>query len=317
MSERIAAGYPGQRHPLCLSIYPNPAVRILSVPNPQSAIRSPKMVNFIDHLPSGQMHAQDLVELAAIVAAHGELLVESRESRLTDKSLENYWSASKCRLDRWGSKLKELQTRKSQDKAAPQRALVLIEEIFASEALTRVWTAAATAYDQQRDSSDATAIVTSVLNGQSEARHRALRLLADAPVVSREDAMRLTRLHRRVGRWIDLLVAYLQRHHEVSRFAIQQERCRDFAADLLRQSDQRGGRHTWRLTFSSLRQTLCRELLPHSPNADLNFKIGASILSCFDTNAFESVGALRSLWLIRLLDTSTHCEAMVRDLLGE
>ncbi|MDH3718654.1 MAG: hypothetical protein OES79_11090, partial [Planctomycetota bacterium] len=157
----------------------------------------------------------------------------------------------------------------------------------------------------------------SVLNGQLEARHRALRILADSDAVSQAEARRLTRLHRRVSRWVDLLVAYLQRYHDVSRYAIQPERCRDFAADLRRQSAKTGGRHTWRLTFSSLRQTLCRELCPISPNADLNFKVGASIISCFDLRDFESIGALRSVWLIRLLDTSAHCETMVRDLLGD
>jgi hypothetical protein len=262
------------------------------------------------------MHAQDLVELAAIVAAHAELLIESDIARLTDHNLETYWSASKCRLDRWGAALKALRDAKPTSKRLQRRARPLIEEIFASEALTRVWTAAATAFDERRGCRDVEAVVSSVLNGQLEARHRVLRMLADSTAINRSDAKRLTRLHGRVGRWVDLLVAHLQRYHEVSRYAMQPDRCRDFAADLRRQSMRTGGRHTWRLTFSSLRQTLCRELSPHSPNADLNFKIGASIISCFDTRDFESIGALRSVWLIRLLDTSAHCEAMVRDLLA-
>ncbi len=275
------------------------------------------MVHFVEHLPADDMHAQDLVELAAIVAAHGGLLIGSGIAQLTDQHLQAYWLASKCRLDRWGTAFKELREAGGGGHCSPRWVRPLIEEVFASETLARVWTAAVTAFDQQRESADAVAVMSNVLNGLVEARHRALRILADSDVIHQDDARRLTRVHRRMNRWVDLLMAYLQRYHEVSRYAILPDRCRDFATDLRRQSARPGGRHTWRLTFSSLRQTLCRELSPQSPNGDLNFKVGASIISCFDIRDFESVGALRSVWLIRLLDTSAHCETMVGQLLAD
>ncbi|NIN08648.1 MAG: hypothetical protein GTO76_08340 [Planctomycetales bacterium] len=274
------------------------------------------MVDFEPHLPADEMHARDLVELAAIVAAHGPLLLESPLARLSDQNLKRYWSASKCRFDRWGMAFKDLRDVKTA--AGPRRrARALIEEIFASEALTRVWTAAATAFDHQRGGTDVESIVSSVLTGQLEARHRALRFLADSQVSRPPQARQLARLHRRLARWVDLLVAHLQRYHEVSRYAMQPDRCRDFAADLERQGLQTGSRYAWRLTFSSMRQTLCRPLSPTSPNADLNFQIAGSIISCFDTRDFEAFGALRSVWLIRLLDTSTLCESLVDHLLAD
>jgi hypothetical protein len=275
------------------------------------------MVSSFDHLPSEQMHARDLVELAAVVAAHGHLLIDGDHHCLSDANLKRYWSACKCRLDRWGSELKKAHQHGQTEKILPSEAHALVEEVFAAEALTRVWTAAATAYDERRDEDDVASVVSNVLNGHLEARHRALRLLADADPVNHRQSKRLTRLYRRIARWVDVLVAFLQTIHEVSRFAIEPERCRDFAGDLRRNRSRHANRHVWRLTFASLRHSLCDDLSEKSPNADLNYEICASIISCFDTNIFESTGAMRSVWLIRLLDNSEQCERMIQGLLAE
>ena len=52
------------------------------------------------------MHARELIELAALVSAHGPVLVQSGE-RISSEGVEQYWTTSKVRLDRWGRSLKE------------------------------------------------------------------------------------------------------------------------------------------------------------------------------------------------------------------
>jgi hypothetical protein len=124
------------------------------------------------------------------------------------------------------------------------------------------------------------------------------------------------RLYRRVGRWVDLLVAYLQRHYEVSQFAFEPQRCRDFAIDLRHEERVLGPQYSRPLTLHSLKKALCHELCPSSPNADLNFRIGASVVSCFDASELESTGNLHWLWQFRLLNKSTDCEGMIQQLLA-
>ena len=53
------------------------------------------------------MHARDLAELAALVAIHSPLIVEGA-GRVPHEASEQYWTASKCRLDRWMRWLRQL-----------------------------------------------------------------------------------------------------------------------------------------------------------------------------------------------------------------
>ena len=65
------------------------------------------------------MHCRELVELAAVVAMHSPVLTRSAPgSQLSQSGLEQYWSASKQRLEHWTRLLKEyLQTQSIGDAA--------------------------------------------------------------------------------------------------------------------------------------------------------------------------------------------------------
>jgi len=46
------------------------------------------------------MHAAELTELAALLAANGPALL-APDARIEPRRLDEYWTASKCRVDRW------------------------------------------------------------------------------------------------------------------------------------------------------------------------------------------------------------------------
>jgi hypothetical protein len=279
------------------------------------------------------MHARELVELAAIISAHGPVLVHGTR-QLSTASIEQYWTASKSRLDRWGRSLKCLthEARHTQPfsetrSASPPDETTwpagqwpdfhgVLEEILTGEALTRVWTAALCAYDRHHGTDEAEAVARSILVGHLEARHRVLTLLVRAPGIETEVAVKLNHLRRRTERWTDLLVGYLAGMYDVSEFAIDPARARDFAEDLHYQSSLKGGRHVWPLVLASLRATFRQGLCPKSPNADLNAKIGSSVLSCFQPELFDSTGLFRSLWMLRLASGTDEAQGMLEDLLS-
>ena len=91
---------------------------------------------------AGIMHARELVELSALVAAHGPLLI-GQEASLPPHGIEQYWVASKSRLDRWNRTLKGLTVKALGCRGAADRLLVrgVCEEILTGEVLTRVWSA--------------------------------------------------------------------------------------------------------------------------------------------------------------------------------
>jgi len=253
------------------------------------------------------MQARDLVELAALTTMHGPLLIQS-ETPLSQPGLERYWSASKCRLERWGRAI-----RRASDLVGPpsprQRRLncALLEEILTGEVLARVWTAVLVAHDLHTGS-DSGSIARSVLDGQLEARNRAMAMLVHGGVVCGQHAIYLNRLRRRAESWSDLLVGNLNTRDDVSEFGSDVERTRNYAIDY-DPTDQQG----WLLLMASLRASFSTLELP-SPNADLNSEIGASVISFFEPQLFDSTGLLRSLWMSRLQQTTDETQGLLEAL---
>ena len=203
------------------------------------------------------MHARELIELAALVAAHGPVLVRT-SGRISETSLKQYWIASKTRLDRWGWTLRSVSGEADEtDRASKPSQGALprgtLEEIITGEALTRVWAAVLSAHDRFRGTHQAEPIAQSVLSGHLEARHRVLTLLVSGPPVDVGQAVRLNRLRCRAERWTDLLIGHLLGVEDVSRFAVEPDRAREFADDLRSRSRMKRGRHTWPLLLASLR----------------------------------------------------------------
>ncbi|MHC4400170.1 MAG: hypothetical protein ACYTG0_10865 [Planctomycetota bacterium] len=266
------------------------------------------------------MHARELIELAALVSVHGPVLVVG-EGRVSTSALEQYWTASKSRLDRWGRALKQVSQRAARGElrlGAPRLANLraVLEEIVTGEVLTRVWTAVLCAYDWRRGTDRTEPVARSVMTGHLEARHRVLTLLLNGPSIGAEEAVKLNRLRRRTERWTDLLIGYLTGLDDVSRFAVNPIRAREFAEDLRYRSHLKGGRFAWPLLVGSLRAAFARGLGPTSPNEELNARIAASILASFPPELFDSTGLFRSLWLLRLTNVTSDTQGMVDELLG-
>ena len=265
------------------------------------------------------MHARELVDLAAIVSVHGPALIQ-QAGPVWETSIDQYWAASKSRLDRWGRTLKHLATQTSQagpKSDRPDSSLFrgVVEEILTGEVLTRVWTAVMCGYDRHRGTDRMEPVVRSVLIGHLEARHRVLTLLVGGPGIDAEQAVKLNRLRRSTERWTDMLVGYLGGLYGTGEFAIDPERASDFAEDLSYRSRLEGGRHAWPLIQASLRAGFARGLTPHSPNADLNHKIAVSILACFQPEVFDGTGLFRSVWLTRLTNVTSDAQGLIDDLI--
>jgi hypothetical protein len=266
------------------------------------------------------MHARELIELAAIVSAHGPVLIRGSQG-LSAGAVEQYWTASKCRLDRWARSLKSFsEEAEAADNPWRQARWPVIrgvlEEILTGEILTRTWTAVLCAYDRHHGSDEAGPIVRSVMLGHLEARHRALTLLVGGRGIDAEQAVKLNCLRRRCERWTDMLVGYLSGLHDISEFAVDPQRARDFAEDLRYRGSFPGGRHAWPLVQASLRSAFRQGLSAESPNADLNARIAAGILCCFQPELFDSTGIFRSLWLWRLCLVTNDAAGMIAELLA-
>jgi len=265
------------------------------------------------------MHARELIELAALVSAHGPILVRS-DQQIPAGGVEQYWMSSKVRLDRWTRSLKEFTRQIDADAQNRQRQWPevrgVLEEILTGEILTRVWAAVLCAYDRSRGSDDAEPVARSVMIGHSEARHRVLTLLSRTSGIEAKTAVKLNRLRRHAERWTDLLVGRLADIQDVGEFAVDPKRAMDFAEDAPSRQGFEASRLAWPLLLASLRKAFQRELGPVSPNADLNAGIAASVLSCFPSELIDSTGLFRSLWLMRITSAAEDAVRMIEELLA-
>ena len=223
-----------------------------------------------------ELHARDLIELAAQVAIHGQTLATGAE-RISRSGLESYWKASKSRLDRWGSVLRKYNRESVEigEKWArnqwPAIAPVL-EEVLTGEILSRVWCGTLKAHDEQHGQVEAEPMGRTILVGHAEVHNRVLRLLATTPM-------------------------------------------RDFAEASQQQQPQGAITQSQTIALGSLRTSFQTGLSATSPNADLNAQIAMGVISCFPPDIFDTTLFGPTLWLARVESTAADAQCLLDELL--
>ena len=265
------------------------------------------------------MHTRELIDLAAFVAAQGPILVHSTR-QVSTSALAQYWTASKCRLDRWSRSLGCLHRQPPQEladsEAAQRTARSVCEEIIVSEMLTRVWSSILHWFDSTANKNEAQHVATSVLAGQLEASNRALVMMASRHVFSPPTNVELNRLRRMAERWTDFLLGGFGPQGNPLRFAHDAGRAEEFTQDFARHRNSTIRMQIWGIVNSSLRAAFGPQLQGDAANADLNSRIAGAILGCFPAEAFDSAGTYRSLWLLRLSATASDTQMLVESLLS-
>lgn len=258
------------------------------------------------------MNAREILELAALASCHGPVLFAPCRPVPAD-SLHRYWAASKCRMDRWHRAIKTAGRGPTRTASKHGSLYAVVEEILASEVLTRVWTAVLAGHDRIIGRQEAEIIALSVFSAHQEARCRTLKLLVEGPGIDAYESLQLNRLRRRAERWSDVLVGHLASFADVSEFAVHRERALQFGEDL-KATGTGSSQTAWRLTMASLRAAFRYGLTGHSPNSDSNDQIAASILACFPPEAFLSTGLFPDAWTLRLMGTAVDAQVQIEEL---
>lgn len=261
------------------------------------------------------MQTADLVDLALLAALHGPKLLAS-DNGPSVSGIEDYWTASKCRFDRWSTSLARVRRGESPgDASRPTSLRGLFEEILGGEVLTRVWTAVVAAFDRRRNTQDNDVVVRSVYIGHQEMRQRVLKLLSGGPGLTSGEAVEMNRLRRRTEQWTDMLLAFLAVSENVTEFAFEPSRVQGYAADLGAAPAADAEEPEPRAVLQTTLRSLARHaLVEPSPSADLNARLAASIMAAFPADLFDDHGLFRSLWLLRLMKTADDAQRLMSDL---
>lgn len=241
------------------------------------------------------MQTSEFLEIASLIAAHGRNWIASTDPPAAE-GLEEYWVASRCRLDRWGLALR----RANDGPVIPWPTLSpLLEQVLASEMVTRAWAAVLCGHDKRHRRRESDPVGRSVLIGHLEARHRVLQMLVHGRGLELEMAQSLSVLCRRTECWTDLVIGSLCAEEDVANLAFSDQRARRYSGELSALRPRRG-RSPWGLLGLSLRASFVRWLQQPEPNTDLNARVAGGILGSIPRAEFDDLGVARSLWYSKL-----------------
>ena len=264
------------------------------------------------------MHARRLAELAAWIAVEASTPVAGSKE-FTAASAQAYWTASKCRLERWNIALKVFSQDLSNEAAHhnPWPAIrVVTEEILMSEVLTRVWSAVLTDYDRSQGTQELCGIAHSVFIGHMETRNRALRLLLQCADSEIDVARQLDQVRRHLERWTDLLLSHIANQKNASRFAHETARVAEFSRDR-RLVSSKGRRRTSQWLVASLANDLATITSSLPANPDLNAQTAAGVLAFFPADRFDSQGHFKSTSMLWIESAQRDTEVLVSEFLYE
>ncbi len=229
----------------------------------------------------------------------------------------DYWTASKCRLQRWNAALQvfEEDLRDVENSHNPWPAITtVVEEIFVSEFLTRVWSAAVLAHDTYQESDELFGLAHSVHISHIEARNRAMRLLLGTQAMNEPEFDRLNLLRRKVERWTDLFLVRVTDVEIAKMFAFDESRVSDFHEEDEETSPVLQARRN-QVLIASFAAELQQFQSQWAANPELNRKISSSLLACFPSDRFDSLGLPKSFGMVLLEKTQHDTQLLVDKLL--
>ncbi|HWB00154.1 MAG TPA: hypothetical protein VG713_16790 [Pirellulales bacterium] len=218
------------------------------------------------------MNSRQSLEFA-IKLARSAAYVADRCEPIRPAAMNRLLRVFQRRTDRWHSAL---------DREYATSAIAVLEEIFATEPLTRVWTALLAAIDDLSPQASHRPLAEHLLNGHVAVKRGALELLVDPVRVPPHEALSLDRLRRNADTWSDLLVGHLAIDYDVSEFAVDSIRARQVTSD--HGPDGPLASHSaWRIVAASVRGSFRPSPGTIGPNAALNARIATAILACCRT----------------------------------
>lgn len=262
------------------------------------------------------MHASQLAQIGSWIAIHAPTLIFGNSSPQELVSV-GYWTASKCRIQHWNAALEifegDLQSEFTSHDPWPAIRTV-VEEIFLSEFLTRVWSAAVMAHDTYQESDELFGLAHSVHISHLESRNRAMRMLLGSQGTNEKEVDRLNLLRRKIERWTDIFLVRVTDIAIAKMFAFDEKRAIDFYEEIDEVSPIMHNRRN-QLLIASFAAELMEFQSKWAANPKLNSKISSSLMACFPSDRFDSLGLPKSFGMVLLEKTQHDTQLLVDQLL--
>ena len=261
------------------------------------------------------MHARQQAEIAAWVAVNSAAFIASPKD-IDGMLAEHYWTNSKARVSRWNAALKIF----SQDFVNPSpdhnpwpAFEIIVEEIFLSEMLTRVWSTFLVSLDLKHGKEEFSGLAFSIFISHLEAKNRVLRMLLSNQGKYEAAFDRLNQLRRQVEKWTDLFLAMAPNQAVAQKFAFDKKRLVDFAHERGYYNDDQSTQQN-QILINSMSRGFTTNFGKWSANPELNRRIIDGVLACIDQDTFDSHGLPKSLAQIWIEKAHSDAQVLVDQL---
>ena len=267
------------------------------------------------------MHCVLIADLAATVSHHGPAILYRREA-IPPQAMTQYWASSRNRFELWHQTMARYRHAEQSGDFNSLRNwwrdhVVVLEEVLVTEMLTRVIAAMAAGMEATGDTDEISPVTHAVHLNHLEARNRVQQIMLYGRGNSVADAVRLNRLRKGVESWTDALIGRMAaRTPEIIHYAIDSSRAASHAEET-RMYGHGPARDTSDYLMNAAMHDMLR--LRTSPAAALpeaNRAVAKSVMLMLRPDLFDSVGALKSLWLHRLEIDSDRTDRVLDELGG-
>ncbi|MCA9058841.1 MAG: hypothetical protein KDA85_10085 [Planctomycetaceae bacterium] len=249
-----------------------------------------------------------LTEVAALMAAHGRILIE-RGAEPSNRVISDYYILNRNRFNRWMRDLTDLESgvelrdpltliglpsRKPQVKS-------LAETILINEMLIRLWTILMMARERYHNQDQIRPVVHNVYLGQLSVRHKALSVCLADSSLSPTDVIDINRLRNSTERWTDLLGCSMMNDFNLWEYAFDRERAAEFLQDRNPQALQSHRSEAWLLILAGIRHSFLNREQLQTPVHEDDRRIIRVMMSCFPEDSVEM-----SFWANQRLKEARH-----------
>ncbi|MEZ6094317.1 MAG: hypothetical protein R3C03_08750 [Pirellulaceae bacterium] len=214
---------------------------------------------------------------------------------------ESFWQSAKARASRWTTALRTFEHDLNSDGRGhnPWPALeIIVEEIVASEMLTRIWSAMLVSIDHANGEKELTPMAHSVFISHLEARNRVMRILLNHQSQNTPLFNRINQVRRSVEKWTDLFLAILPDVEAAGQFAFDEKRFEDYSREQGHYTEEQN-RQRCEVLLRSASTTFRAQCGRWSANPELNRRILDGIVAGIGYHAFEREqlpSLVASLW---------------------
>lgn len=250
-----------------------------------------------------------LSEVAALIAAHSQLLIEQPDEISSD-AIGDYYVLSRNRFNRWMRALEDTENQLSihdplhlVGRLARRSATnAIVQQILINDMMIRVWTVLVLARDVNCGIDRIRPVARNIHLGHLSVRHKALRVALADDSTTPEDLLALDKLRKSTERWTDLLCCSVMGQFNLWEYAFNKERAMEFLRD---RSDPAGFGHrsrAWVLILAGMRHSFQNTQGLSAPIHDDDRRLVRLMLNCFPEAAPEM-----AFWMGPRVRESRNC----------